>query len=104
MQPSTLEIVKAGLRADPTVTPADRVRILALLRSGAEPSPAVPAVPRLLRHAEAAARLGVTKRSLTNFVKQGVLSPVTLPGRVRALGFREADVSDLIGVRGGGRS
>lgn len=100
MQPSTLEIVKAGLRADPTITPSDRARLLAMLRAGPDLSSAAqPAAPRLLRYIDAAARLAVSKRSLTNLVRQDILSPVRLPGRVRALGFRESDVLALIEQR-----
>ena len=101
MQPSTLEIVKAGLRADPTVSPSERVRLLAMLRAGPDAWPATPhAVPCLLRHDEAARRLGgVTKKTVNNLARSGLLTPVRLPGRVRALGFRESDVMALIEQR-----
>ena len=43
MLATTLDILKSGLRADPTVSPAERARLLALLRQGPEvPRPDAP--------------------------------------------------------------
>jgi hypothetical protein len=61
MLPTTVDAVKALLRADPTVTPADRMGIIASIRNHGKDAPARPAVPvekRIMRRAEAARRLG----------------------------------------------
>ena len=73
--------------------------MLALLTSpvAAEAAPA----PRILRTAEVGRRLGLCPRSVRNLAKQGTLPPFRLPGRVRAVGYREGDVIALIEGRGG---
>lgn len=100
MLATTLEVMKAGLKSDPTVTPPERSRLLALLRSG-EVSPATVEknVERILRRAEAAARFSVSPRSIDRWAKEGLLPKVTLPGHTRASGFRESDLVNLINGR-----
>lgn len=102
MLPTTADVVRAALKADPTVSPADRGRLLAALRNGnATPAPAAPTGPRLLRRKEAAGLLSVSLRTLDSLAAAGTLPRVTLPGRRRGAGFREADVRALI--EGGAR-
>ena len=97
---TTLDLIKASLKCDPTITPEDRTRLMLYLRHNrwkeSKPSPATPAVPRILRRAEAASRMGVSLRTLDNWAKTGILSRVYLPGRIRRAGFREADINNLI--------
>ena len=101
---TTMDVVRATLRADPSVTPGERARLLALLRNGNPgAAPAIPTGPRLLRHREVAERLGVSKRTVQSLLSGGILRPVTLPGRKRALGVAESDVCALL-VSGGARA
>ena len=96
--PSTIEIIKATVKADPQATPADRANLLAFLRHGGnqETTPAAPLEHRLLRRIEAARLLGRSARTVDDLAQQGILHKVTLPGRKRAAGFRYADVCALI--------
>ena len=98
MLPSTIAVLRAALRADPTVSPADRGRLLAALRNGGNtsPAPAAPTGPRLIRRKEAARMLGTSTRTVDALAADGALARVRLPGRRRAAGFREADVRALI--------
>lgn len=99
MLDTTQEAVKAMLRADPSLTPADRSRIIAAIRNhGTKTEDTTPAKPepRIIRRAEAARRLGVGLRCLDNWHRCGILAKVTMPGRVRAAGFRDSDVVALI--------
>ena len=102
MMPSTAEAIRAILKTDPTVTPADRARLLALLRSGAGEK-AGTALPesRVLRRGEAARRLGHSTRWLDDLARAGILQKVKLPGRRRAAGVREQDIAALIEGRKG---
>ena len=98
MLPTTHDVIRAALRADPTCSPADRGRLLAALRNAGNtsPAPAAPTGPRLIRRKTAAAMLACSLRSLDALAADGKLSRVRLPGRRRAAGFREADVRALI--------
>lgn len=95
---STIEIIKATVKADPQATPADRANLLAFLRNGGnvETTPAAPAENRLLRRVEAARLLGRSARTVDELAQQGILFKVKLPGRKRAAGFRYTDVVALI--------
>jgi hypothetical protein len=100
MLPTTIEVLKAGLRADPTVTPKDRARLMASLRSGGEtnpsPAPASDAPPRLLRRADVARRLACCLRVVDRLAADGKLKRIKLPGRSRSAGFLESDVNELL--------
>ncbi len=99
---TTIDVFKAGLRADPTVTPAERSRLLSLLRNDPQPAtPAAPEPPRLLRREQVAQRLACSVRMIDLLARQGVLVRVTLPGRVRSAGFRESDIVALIARKAG---
>lgn len=95
---TTLEIVRSGLKADPTLTPQDRARLLATLRETEKQpiGPAISAAPRLIRRAEAARRLSCSLRTVDKLAASGVLAKRKLPGRVRASGFLASDVDRLI--------
>jgi hypothetical protein len=98
MLPTTLEVVKASLKADPTLDPTDRVRISNAVQAAAksEANPGEQA-HRLLRRGEVARRLSVSLRTIDKLHTQGILTKVNLPGRGRAAGFRLSDVEALIG-------
>jgi predicted DNA-binding transcriptional regulator AlpA len=69
------------------------------VQSPATNSPAVPATDRLLRRGEVAAMLARSPRAVDRLAVDGTLPKFTLPGRLRAAGFRLADVQRLIGGR-----
>ncbi len=95
MHDSTLDTIRVVLKGDDTLAPAERNRLLALIRSPARPDkPTLP--PRILRRAEVAQRHSVSLRTVDSWAQQGLLPKFKLPGRSRALGFRESDVDALI--------
>lgn len=100
MLTTTIQIIKSGLQADPSVTPMERARLLALVRKkpdAAEHEHPVGREPRLIRRAEAARRLSCSLRTVDKLAADRVLPKRKLPGRVRASGFLEADLAALIG-------
>jgi predicted DNA-binding transcriptional regulator AlpA len=99
MLATTIEIIRSGLKSDPSLTPAVRARLLALLRNGSEPpKPETPGerVARIIRRAEVAQRLSCSLRTVDGLAATGVLKKRKLPGRVRASGFLESEVANLI--------
>lgn len=98
MLSTTLEIIRSGLKADPTLTPQDRVRLLSTLRTPAaqKPAPETFAEPRLVRRADVARRLSCSLRTVDKLAASGVLAKRKLPGRLRASGFLASDVNSLI--------
>jgi hypothetical protein len=102
MLKTTLEIVRSGLKGDPTLTPQDRARLLAAMRESRvqKASPEISAEPRLVRRAEVARRFSCSLRTVDKFASSGILAKHKLPGRVRASGFLESDVNRLIGECG----
>ena len=96
MLPTTLDVFRAGLKADPTISPSDRNRLLAMLRNGAAPgnppAPPVDTGPRLLRRAEVARRLSVGLRTVDKLP----IKKFKLPGRKRAAGFLESEINALL--------
>ena len=97
MLTATINIVRSGLESDPTLSPADRARIIAAVRDGAnprsKPEPPTPVIPpRLLRRAEVSRRLSCSLRTVDKLP----LKKVKLPGRQRAAGFLESDVNALL--------
>lgn len=99
MLPTTIEAANAILRADPTVTPADRVRLVALIRNPAT-KPTPPTDTRIMRRGEVAKVLSRSTRAVDLLAEQGHLRKVRLPGRIRAGGFLASDVYALIGAAG----
>jgi predicted DNA-binding transcriptional regulator AlpA len=95
---TTLEIVRSGLKADPTLTPQDRARLLAALREPAaqKSTPEIFTESRLVRRAEVARRLSCSLRTVDKLAASGVLAKRKLPGRLRASGFLASDVDSLI--------
>lgn len=101
MLSTTVEVIRAAMRSDPSIPPAGRARLLALLKSddALPPTREQPTKPRLIRRAEVATRLSCSLRTVDNLAKAGLLPLVRLPGRIRGAGFREADVNALIEAR-----
>ena len=100
MLPTTVDAVKALLKADPSLTPSERTKIVGAVRNHGQPAGPKPTLARgsarILTRAEVAKRFGRTLRFVDTLSAQGVLQRVTLPGRIRSCGFREADVEQLM--------
>jgi hypothetical protein len=98
MLATTLEIIRSGLKSDPSLNPGDRSRLLTLIRNGCSQAvePTKASEPRLIRRAGAAHILGCSLRLVDRLAKDGSLVKRKLPGRKRAAGFLEADVLALI--------
>jgi hypothetical protein len=98
MLPTTLDIIRSGLKADPTLTPEDRQRLIATLREPAAEKtvPAISSEFRLIRRIEVARRLSCCLRTVDKLAATGILTKHKLPGRVRASGFLASDVDNLI--------
>ena len=102
MLETTIQIIKSGLKADPSVTPHDRAKIIAAVRNG--PDAEKPdrdqarkqALPRIVRRSEAAQMYGCSLRLIDRLAEQGVLRKIRLPGRQRGAGFLESDLLAVI--------
>jgi hypothetical protein len=100
MLATTLDVVRSALKADPTVTPADRARLIALLKNGKSAAPILPTPapkPRILRRAEAAERLGRSVRSIDMLCAEGSLQKIKFPGRKHFAGISESSLLALMG-------
>jgi len=97
---TTVELLRAGLRADPTIPPAKRARLVAMLRNGDDDSWKSDAAPvvsqRCIRRDEAARLLSVSLRTVDKLAASRILKKLKLPGRTRSCGFLESDVLALI--------
>jgi predicted DNA-binding transcriptional regulator AlpA len=99
MLPTTMQAVRSILAADPSINPPERNRLLAVLRHGPEVKaahPTAPALPRIMRRREVAQRLSVSLRTVDKLAKVGTLRKRRFPGRVRASGFLESDIVNLL--------
>lgn len=95
----TSDALRAVLRLDPTLEVPGRARIVnAMMRADKNLTdpPTPQPVPRLLRRDEVARRLSISTRGVDILASQGLLHKVMLPGRLRGIGFRECEVTDLI--------
>ncbi len=78
-----------------SLQPGERSKLLRELAPATAPS--VPNLaPRLIHAAEAARMLARSTRSIHMLAAAGYLQRITMPGRKRAGGFREADVLALM--------
>jgi len=106
MLTTTADAVKAVLKADPAITPAERMRIMAAVRNHGKDveslRPAAPAEKRILPRAEVARRFNRSLRFVDNLGKAGILRRVKLPGRARACGFLAEEVDRVMAGEGGG--
>ena len=104
MLPTTVDAVKALLKADPSLTPADRSVIVGAIKNHGRPTETTTKPERqgacILTRAEVAKRFDRSLRFVDKLAAEGVLQRVTLPGRVRACGYREADVERLLSAEG----
>jgi hypothetical protein len=95
MLDTTVEAVKAILKADPTINPDSRTGLIATLRHGGDAQPA-PARHGIVKIGEAAALLKCSKRTVASLMASGALKPVVLPGRKRAHAVSRQSVEALI--------
>ncbi len=101
---TTMDAIKALLRADPGLTPADRARILAMIRNhGKEPEKAreVAAEKQILTREDVARKFHRSLRFVDGLGKGGVLRRVKMPGRIRACGFLAEEVERVMAGEGG---
>jgi hypothetical protein len=99
MLATTIEVIRAGLKSDPTISPSQRSGLIALLRHGPKPSKSeMPEVngPQVITRKMTAERLNRSLRFVDRLAKEGILRKVKLPGRQRAIGFAQEDVARLI--------
>lgn len=89
MMTNTATAIAAILRADPTITAAERARFLA-------PKPDGKPSEKLIRLTEAAELLGVSRRTVSNLINSGALPGVKFPGRVRYVGVKQSDLHALL--------
>ena len=105
MLATTLDAVKAVLKADPALTPADRVRIVASVRNHGRDGEVLRtlavAEKRILPRADVARRFNRSLRFVDHLAKAGTLRRVKLPGRKRACGFLAEEVERLMAGEGG---
>lgn len=101
MLDSTIELIRAGLKTDPTLSPAERTLLLGTLRNHGQPIPSSQpssqnVVPKIIRRKQAAERLNSSLRFVDLLARQGVLKKCILPGRTRAVGILESSLSAIL--------
>jgi hypothetical protein len=101
MLDSTIELIRAGLKTDPTLSVAERTRLILILRNHGrqrQPPQTDRAEPKIIRRKQAAERLNSSLRFVDLLARQGVLKKCTLPGRRRAVGILESSLSAVLTV------
>jgi len=100
MMTTTTDAVKAVLRADPGLTPAERARIMASIRNHGRDSETPRKVQSVEKHilvrAEVARRFNRSLRFVDHLAKAGTIRRVKLPGRKRACGFLAEEIERLM--------
>ncbi len=101
MLPTTIQAIRSILTADPSVNTVERNRLVTLLRHGPpteerNTAPVAPVKVCLIRRKEVAERLSVSLRTVDSLAQSGTLHKRTFPGRIRASGFLESEVDDLL--------
>ena len=100
MEERTVKILEATLRADATIAPADRNRILKIARGEtAAPAPIGRNEPRIYSRAEAGKLLGGrTTRFVDSLAKRGLLQKFIAPGNRRAIGITARSLNQFLGA------
>lgn len=99
MLQTTADALRAVLKSDPTISSADRSRILTAIRNHGrqcEPDNSQPKQTRIMRRSEVAQLLNRSLRFVDKLSAEGVIQKVKLTGRKRAVGFRSKDVDQLL--------
>lgn len=102
MNDATVRILDAALKADATVTPAIRAKILKLAKSGDTTEPVRNGnghSPRIYNREEAAKLLGDrTPQYVDQLCQRGLLKKFIPAGNKRAIGITSASLAAFIGV------
>jgi hypothetical protein len=101
MLDSTIDLIRAGLKTDPTLSADERTRLLVMLRNHGRPSQAPPSTgqetaPKVIRRKQAAERLNSSLRFVDLLARQGILKKCVLPGRRRAVGILESSLMNAL--------
>ena len=99
MLSTTLDAIRAIVKADPSITAPERTALLATIRGQPNKTTNTHTEPRgerVIRPKAAGELLSRSPRGMHLLAEQGVLAKVYLPGRKRSAGFRLADVEALI--------
>lgn len=96
MQQTTIDAVKAILATDQSIDADERKNMVLMLKMGAGNGPSKAVKDRIVSRKEFATRVGVTTRTIDNWRVKGYITPVIIPGKNRAVGYRERDVDGLI--------
>ena len=93
-----MEIIRAGIKSDPTITPAERARLVALIKTGGTSPDNSGKVngPRIYQRREAARLAGRSLRWIDSIARRGLVRRVKLPGNIRAVGILAADLERLV--------
>lgn len=105
MLQTTVEAIRAILKADPDVTPVKVKEIVAFMRNGKHHKPETTTttakLPAIVRPAQAAVMLGRSVRAIHALCTQGLLKKATWPGRQRAAGITQASLTALLNASAG---
>src|SRR5262245_1966318 len=99
MLATTLDVFKAALRSDPTVSPSERTQLLTLMRRGPDApkcDPTQVSGPQVLTPRATADMLSRSPRYVHRLAAEGVLKRVRLPNRKRGIGFLQSEVERLL--------
>lgn len=100
MNRQTVEIVRAALKADSTVTAEQRQQLIALLRDGKqtqkEAKTGIPTKPLTVRRNEAARLLGIAPRTVDLWCAEGRLKKIVMKGRKRSCAITRASIDALV--------
>jgi hypothetical protein len=95
MLDSTVDLIRACLKTDPTLSPSECARALLILRNHnrqAAPPKIISASLTVIRRKQAAERLNSSLRFVDLLTQQGILKKCILPGRKRAVGILESSL------------
>ena len=97
---TTMEAMRALLKADASLTPTDRARILTSIRNHGKESetPRAVAVAEtcIFTRTEVARRFNRSLRFVDDLAKAGALHRIRMPGRKRGCGFASEEVERLM--------
>ena len=92
MNAQTMTGCAALIRADDSLEARERMRLIALLKSGPRTETQTQLGPRVMPRAEVARTLGRSLRFVDGLARRGLLRRVKLRERKRAIGVRADDV------------
>ena len=102
MHSGTLEIIKTAIKSDSTMRLDEKAHLLSVLKRAGKPDDceqSTQKLTRIIRRREAAQLLGVSRRAVDAWAKDGVLHKIHVSGRRRAIGFNSEEVEALMQIR-----